>query len=74
MLIDDCFHPGEQNMMRRGLSGVSCGYATSSRVHSCAFFFLCGHDFHQLSLLAPALGGKQRHRLLKNPQDVVKAP
>lgn len=64
------YHPGKKNMMLRGLPGVSCCDASSFRVKP----FLCGHDLHQLSLLAPALGGKQRHRLLKNPQDVVKAP
>ena len=64
MLIDDYFYSaGEKNMMLRPV--LVC-----IRVQA----ILCGHDFHQLSLLAPALGGKQRHRLLKNPQDVVKAP
>ncbi len=70
MNIDDFYRPGGKNMMLRGLPGVSCCDASSSRVQP----FLWGHDFHQLSLLAPALGGKQRHSLLKNPQDVVKAP
>lgn len=58
MLIDDYFYSaGEKNMMVRGLSGVSCCDATSSRVHSCAGYFV--RSWLPSALLACAGAGRK---------------
>lgn len=49
--------PGENNMMLRGLSGASCCDATSSRVHSCAGFFV--RSWLPSALLACAGAGRK---------------